>query len=93
MNKLASWCKRRNIKLTEKQREQKLPFFVRNIYSSYRTLEGRTFYVNSPKGDVFIHLNSNGGYVLDNGWDGGDYNKSDVVKNYYQNKDKPINVS
>jgi len=91
VNKLASWAKRRNIQLTNKQKEQKIPFFVRHIYSSYSTLNGRMFYVNSPKGDVFIHLNKDGGYELDNGWDGGNYMNEQVVKNYY-GEEKPINV-
>lgn len=83
MNKLASWAKRRNIQLTHKQKEQKLPFYIRSVYSSYPTLEGRMFYVNSPKGDVFIHLFEYGGFHLDNGWDGGDLRSLPLVIAYY----------
>jgi hypothetical protein len=88
MNKLLKWLSkhRPSLKISKALANTHIPFFVRKVYSAYRTSEGIMFYVNTKRGDVFIHVFNRGGYEVANGWDGGNLRALPVVRKYYAAK-------
>ena len=71
MNKFIKWCERRHIVLSPAQYKTEIKFNIREIYSAYLTKVGIMFYINTNKGDFFLHLYNSGGFKTEDGYDGG----------------------
>ena len=71
MNKLIRHCDERKIPMTKEQIATEIRFNIRKIYSVYPTQIGLMFYVNTNKGDFFLHLYKTGGFKTEDGYDGG----------------------
>jgi hypothetical protein len=84
MDVLFTYCKKNNIFLSQQMRKACSSLSINQVYSHYKTSNGWMFYVNTDKGDKFIHLLSKGYYEMEDGWDGGNLSSLDVVKRYME---------
>jgi len=75
MYKIRQFCIRNKIRLNKPQWNAKLPFYTKQVYSSYPTREGIVFYVRSNRRDLFIHLQLSGFARITDGFDGGDLSR------------------
>ncbi len=82
MNKLLRYCKEKEIALTKEQNSTEIRFNIRRVYSVYPTQIGIMFYINTNKGDFFLHLYKTGGFKTEDGYDGGDLSAYAREKGY-----------
>ena len=82
MNKIIRYCEEHKILLTKEQQQTDIKFNIRKIYSSYLTSLGVIFYINTNKGDFFLHLYKTGGFRTEDGFDGGNLYLYNKVKGY-----------